>query len=354
MGLRKRKPTKQQKYPTLDLKQLKSDYRQGYSAMGQPDQAYYVTSWRGMESLQAYCTSEMVHAFDGGHLMYDIREVQVKDGGDRYAMKTWKYGQYTSKLQQGLQDVGTKFFLSPMDHEDKLYAEVLNKTYDGQLDRTALVEAMTNMETSGIRYDVEWSMKDDIIRARDGATDERARAGAVAYTRVLAGTARMSALVYGEDPSDDPLMNRRFQTNTNDEWLRQAGATYINELLPQDDGSGTVHMDDAERVLTMVRDLENETDVINYRNEEWDKIIAYMQRGVVFMMDVQKTDRNLGKGMRFERKVHEAFSISEQDDYNNTYDVAEEEYPSEFTIITDVAELTDTATVLEEDDDLEL
>ncbi|MER2094825.1 MAG: hypothetical protein ABS893_05250, partial [Aerococcus urinaeequi] len=212
MSLRKRKPTKQQKYPTLDLNQLKSDYRQGYTAMGQPDQAYYLTSWRGMESLQAYCTSEMVHAFDGGQHMYDIREVQVKDGGDRYSMKTWKYGQYTSKLQQGLHDIGTKFYPSAMDFDDKLYAEVLNKTYDGQLDRTALVEAMTNMETSGIRYDVEWSMKDDIIRARDGATDERAHAGAIAYTRVLAGTARMSALVYGEDPSDDSLMNRRFQT----------------------------------------------------------------------------------------------------------------------------------------------
>lgn len=353
MSLRKRKSMKQQKNPTLDLDQLKSDYRQGYSAMGQPDQAYYLTSWRGMESLQAYCTSEMVHAYDGGQHIYDIREVQVKDGGDRYSMKTWKYDQYTSKLQQGLHDIGSKFYLSPMEFDDKLYAEVLNKTYDGQLDRTALVEAMTNMETSGIRYDVEWSMKDDIIRARDGATDERAQAGAVAYTRVLAGIARMSALVYGEDPNDDSLMNRRFQTNSNDEWLRQAGATYVNELLPQDDGSGTVHMDDAQRVLTMVRDLENETDAINYRNEEWDKIVAYMQRGVVFMMDVQKTDRNLGKGMRYESEVHEAFSISEQDDYNKTYDVAEEE-TSELTIIEDVVDHTVPATIVEDDDDLEL
>lgn len=302
--------------PIMDLKQLREDYNQGFSAMGQQDRGYYITNWRGMQSLQAYCTSELVHHWGGGAHDDKLREVQAKDGGKQYGMKSWTYDRFEHHLVEGLNEIDVPIKKSAFSYNsDAIYEAVIDNVYNGELDRTAFIEAATSRSSPMMRYDVEMAMKLDILRAKDGDTDRFAKAGAFAYEKGLASSARLVDFDESGN-SKDELMGNRYLEKNNDEWLRQAEKLYLENLLEKPDGVDTVSMDLAKETIGTIQTATPKD--MRRREGDWNKLVDYMQKEVVFFLDEQH-EISPGLGMKYQRDIHNAVGLSEKNDWKNSY-----------------------------------
>lgn len=299
--------------PIMDLNQLRKDYQQGYSPMGQSERGYYITNWRGMQSLQAYCTSELVQHWGGGSQESKLREVQVKEGGKQYAMKSWTYDRFEQHLVDGLNDIGVPIKKHMFgDHNVDIYEAVINNVYNGELDRTAFIDAATSRTSPMMSYDVELAMKLDILRAKDGDTDKFAKAGAFAYEKGLASQARL--VDFGSLTSDE-MMGPRFFEKTQEEWLSDAEKLYLDSLLEKTDGVDTVSLDSARDVIGTLQTATPKR--MKERAGEWNKIVDYMKQNVVFFLD-DKPEIQSGRGMTYQKDVHQVMDLPEGKDWSNS------------------------------------
>lgn len=305
----------------LDLIHLNNSYTQGHSAMGTAEHSYYVVSWRGMESLQAYCTSELVHAWAGMAPEHKLREVRVENDGKQYDMKSWTDNAFQSHLVDALQKMGVtikKRLLS--DNSDEIYESVITNVYNGELDCYAFLEATISHSSPYARYNVQDAMRLDILRAKDGRDDVYARAGAYAYEKGLVPTSR---LVNFSDPSldepeSDDLMGQRYSEMNADDWLRKSSRLYMEQLMRDRDGD-TYKLSSAKDVMTHINTIN--PNFIRRREDDWAKLVAYMQKNVVFMLnDKRASDR------------------SKQTDWQNSYDKYVPKHIPQVNKTTDVSD----------------
>lgn len=273
----------QKDYPELNLAKLKDDYIQGFSAFGEDGSQYYLTNWQGMQSLQAYCTSEWVHQQAGGAPEESLHEVQVTDGNIKRAMKKWDYNKFESYLLRLLRAEGVSIkrnIFTGSSHD--IYEAVINTVFNGKLDRTAFLEAMTSAHSPMMRYDVENALKLDILRTLDGRTDRFARAGAFAYTHALAPKARL--VDFSGDLSDD-LTDYRRGDLLEDEWLRQADRLYVETLMSHNDEANTYPIESAREIVKHISDYT--PNFMARRQDEWDDLRVNLQNNFVFFFDKQ-------------------------------------------------------------------
>jgi len=302
--------------PLVDIKQLRKDYREGHTAMGRPDRGYYVTNWRGMQSLQSFCTSESVLLWAGDRKDRNVREVQIQNGGSDYEMKAWTDRRYIDMLNRALYetDEGIDVNRSYWDSLDsQVYEAIINNVYNGELDKKAFLETATSThpEVDFMRQHLTVAFKHDVLRAKDGDSDLHARAAGHAYLTELAGNARMVDFDYGPyTPERDKSLGERYEHMSEDEWLAGAERAYLEYIIDDSEQttSTTVQLEDAKEVLQDFT-LNSRIKPFGNRAEEWYEMVDIMvDKDVVFMVGAEpKID--IGLGMRYQEDVHDAVDL---------------------------------------------
>ena len=300
----------------VDLKQLRKDYREGHTAMGHPERGYYITNWRGMQSLQAFSTSESVLLWAGDRNDRNVREVQIQNGGSDYEMRAWTDRRYIDMLNTELyeMDEGVDVNRTYWDRLDsQVYESIINNIYNGELDKEALLDTATSThhDVDYMRQHVTLAFKHDVLRAKDGDTDLHARAAGHAYLTDLAANARSVDFDYGPyTPERDSSLGERYENLTEDQWLASAERSYLGYILDDFDGttSTTVQLDDAKEVFTEF--VENSrTQVFGQRAQEWyDMVDIMIDKDVVFMVGAEP-EPEIGLGMRYQNDVHDALDL---------------------------------------------
>lgn len=307
--------------PLVDIKQLRKDYREGYSAMGHPDRGYYVTNWRGMQSLQAFCSSESVLLWAGDRKDRNVREVQIQNGGNEYEMKAWTDRRYIDMLNRALYDTkeGIHVDRTYWDSLDtQVYEAILENVYVGELDREAFLETATTTHPNvdHMREHISVAFKHDVLRAKDGDTDLYARAAAHAYQNDLAAKVRTVTFDRGPDaPDRDESLGYRFEYMSEEDWMVSAERAYLEYIIDDHDSttSTTVNLDVAREVMT---DFSQNSRIIDYGNraQEWyDMIDIMVDKDVVFMLNAEP-EREIGLGMNYQEDIYKALDLDVLDD----------------------------------------
>lgn len=303
--------------PILDLAQLREDYQQGYSALGHPSRGYYITSWRGMESLQTYCTKELVQIWGDETQEERLREVQVKNNGKQYAMKSWTYEGFEDHLVDALRNEGVPIkstFRGTVDRED-LYTAIINTAFNGELDRTAFIKGSMSALSHSMRSSITNTMQVDILRAKDGHSDDRAKAAAFAYEKGLSPTVRLVDFD-GDAVGQDDLMGYRHLELDVDDWLAIGGEMYLEQLTD----SSTTDTVTLESAKARVREIRSVTDrQLHQRAGDWNRLVDYMQKNVMFFLD-EKPSTELGAGLRNLDAIHNAVGLDKQVDMQSFRD----------------------------------
>lgn len=326
----------------VDLKQLRKDYREGHTAMGHPERGYYITNWRGMQSLQAFSTSESVLLWAGDRNDRNVREVQIQNGGSDYEMKAWTDRRYIDMLNSSLynMDEGLDVNRTYWDRLDsQVYEKIIDTIYNGELDKEAFLDTATTIhpEVDHMRQHVTTAFKYDVLRAKDGDTDLHARAAGQAYLTELAANARSVDFDYGPyTPKRDSSLGERYEHLTEDQWLSNAERSYLEYIIDDYDNttSTTLQLNDAKEVL---QDFVENSRIqeFGHRAQEWyDMVDIMIDKDVVFMMGAEP-EPELGLGMRYQNDVHDALDLDLATDldlsFNQpvTYNVDSGEYVSE-------------------------
>ena len=308
----------------VDLKELRADYRKGHSAMGHPSRGYYVTSNRGMESLQAFATSEMVSRYFGDGNENNVREVKITNDGKNYDMKAWTDRRFADNLNTGLlamdEDAGiNRGFWDKLD--ERVYEAVIDNVYDGDMDKEAFLMALTDRQATGHATDyISAAMKLDVLRAKDGDKDDRALAGAYAYQSVLAKNARRVDFDYeGAESMEDKSLGPRYAEFTPEQWYQKAEMAYVDHLLDSYDDTITDTFDINDGKALMQDFYENDAEWdLTPRKQEWKELVNYLKRDIVFPPDIQ-ADMDQGLGMRYQSDVHDVFDIDSSNQFEDDY-----------------------------------
>lgn len=308
----------------VDLKNLRHDYREGHSGMGHPSRGYYITTWRGMESLQSYATNEAIAAWSGDNVEFNVREVKVTDDGTEYEMRAWTDKNFLNRMNNSLYDLDESLGVNKgyWDKDDgEIHEAIINNIFGGQMDRKAVVSAMSNPDRDVSHRNTMYAMQYDIVRAQYGHEDVRAKAGAHAYQNVLARDAKLVNFdAAGIDDITSPI-EHSFQQLTEDQWMQKASGEYIDYILDSFDGStkDTVNVED-------VKELANDLNYVpygqkladEYGNEKWETIEGYLKKDIMFFIDAKDNVR-FELGMGYLDEVHDAVGVSPQDDLGDSF-----------------------------------
>lgn len=300
--------------PLIDLKQLREDYHDGYSAMGHPNRGYYVSTYRGLESLQAFCTSEAT-------LLYgqtasnndDVREIAIKNDGSDYDMRAWTFDNFNRNLNRTLRVMGEGHDID-YGLRDKvninIYEKIIDEIYDGEFDRQAYVSMATSRRDGLLGMELGAAMQLDILRAKDGATDVRAQAGAHAYRSVLSQD-------FNKLGSIDTLRNGEIPE---DFWMINAEKAYLNYIIDDMDGStpDTLPLKEGKTFIKEIFE-EDSLDRASKKTAEWDAVLDYLSQDVVLMIDPHQS-KDVGLGMKYQQEVHEAVDFDATDEFENLHD----------------------------------
>lgn len=295
----------------IDLNQLREDYRDGYSAMGRPDRGYYVTTNRGMQSLQAFSSSAVSYYGAGATRDLNVREIQIKNDGLDYDMKGWTERRYLNNLNDALRLVDNDSSIDGGyfgELNSEVYEAVIDSVYDGDVDKDAFIATSTDFEASGLYKNVKDAFRLDVLRAKDGDTDRYAMAAAHAYQNALAPEAH-SVNFEGSEISNQRILGQERTLYNQDQWLRKGMESYLDYLLEDYDSTtaNTVKLDD---VKDLVENFSTDDHLYHFeaRREEWGNVVDYMRKDIVFMLD-PKTKSDPGRGMKHHDDVYDALGV---------------------------------------------
>ena len=303
----------------VDLDTLKHDYQQGHSGMGHPSRGYYVTTWRGMESLQSYATSEAIAAWSGDINDFNVREVMVSEDGTQYEMRAWTDRNFLNRMNDSLSDMvdDVSVDIGYYDDNDGSIPEaVINEVFGGQMDRLAVTAGLSNPDRHVSYGNTTLAMQYDILRAQHGHTDMRAKAGAHAYQNVLARDAKLVNFDVKNIDDITAHIGERFQQLTEQQWEQQACKAYINYILDSYDDStpDVVNVADVKKLaLELDRVSYGQKLADEYGREKWDTLKGYLKKDIMFFID-SKNEVRFDAGMGYLNEVHNAVDLTPEED----------------------------------------
>lgn len=308
----------------VDLKSLRHDYREGHSGMGHPSRGYYVTTWRGMESLQSYASNEAIAAWSGDSVEFNVREVKVTEDGTEYEMRAWTDKNFLNRMNTSLSEMDRSLSVSKgyWDKDDgQIHEAIINNVFGGQMDRKAVVSSMSNPDRSMTYRNTLYAMQYDIVRAQYGHEDIRAKAGAHAYQNVLARDAKLVNFdAAGIDDLTSPI-EQSFQQLTEQQWMQKATGEYVDYILESHKGS-TKETVGVDAVKALTEDFGyvpyGHRLASEFGNEKWDNIEGYLKKDIMFFID-PKDNVRFELGMGYLDEVHDAIGVSPEDDLFNSY-----------------------------------
>lgn len=334
----------------VDLDTLKNDYHQGHSGMGHPSRGYYITTWRGMESLQSYATSEAIAAWSGDVDEFNVREVMVSEDGTQYEMRAWTERNFLNRMNDSLFDMVDDVSVDRGywdENDGSIQEAVINEVFGGQMDRLAVTAGLSNPDRHISFGNTQLAMQYDILRAQHGHTDMRAKAGAHAYQNVLARDAKL--VNFDVRNMDDITAHdgETFQQITERQWMQQAGKAYINYILDSYDDS-TPDVVNVADVKNLVHDLSwgsyGQKLADEYGREKWDALEGYLKKDIMFFID-SKNEVRFDAGMGYLNEVHNAVDLTPEEDLNYdesyTYDLETDSVSPTKTKVEDVEEYDD-------------
>lgn len=274
----------------VDLDTLKQDYQQGHSGMGHPSRGYYVTTWRGMESLQSYATSEAIAAWSGDIDDFNVREVKVSEDGTEYEMRAWTDRNFLNRMNDSLADMVDDVSVNKGywdENDGSIQEAVINEVFGGQMDRFAVTTVLSNPDRHTTYGHTLIAMEYDILRAQDGHTDMRAKAGAHAYQNVLARDVKLVNFDVRNVDDITAYDGERFEQLTAQQWEQKACKAYINYILDSYDDStpDTVNVADVKK---LVHDLSwvsyGQKLADEYGWEKWNALEGYLKKDIMFFI----------------------------------------------------------------------
>ncbi len=301
-----------------DYTQLHRDYSDGLSAMGDPTRGYYITSDRGMESLQSYATGQLIMdrlgVNDTTGMVREVRMDMTNDAAN-YKMATYTHDEYAEVLNEGL-----KAFDYENDYIDRTYGAyvgVLNTVYNGEADRDTLLNMAFEFNNKEISEKIELAMMNDIIRAREGLSDTYADAGAFAFYNHIAPNYNHLKEVL--DPSKSGVgvdIESKVYGSSMMDYAKRAYLEYIVDEKSSD-LEDSISIDTTKDILREVGHPMIESH-FEHREKDWVELISYLDEGVVIMFESPEEDTPLSK-LKYLTDVYEATSIDIIDDSNPKY-----------------------------------
>lgn len=312
----------------LDVEALHWDYINGTGPMGAYSRAYYVVSWRGMETLQKYASHELALSqgrYAADNAVEHVREVKanLKENTISYNMRNYSRGDYMKSLRGNLVESGV--LPEYLDGEADLFERTLMHVYEGNVDRHAYIETMANPALGKTSKHVDYAMKRDIIKSKKGGTDINASAGAHAYYNVIAPNYRMLGLNQSidDDGLSGPVANDGSIITapmlTEDDLMLKARTEYLHHLadsISASDDTATMTVTDAYRVMTDTVFGWAEEEYLEVE-DDWNELVEYLKEDIVIMFESSPHITVYGD-LDYISEIHEAVDLSVYEDFGVT------------------------------------
>lgn len=305
----------------VDLRELFEDYKNGYSAFGNPDRAYYINSWRGIESLQTYSTSEAVREWSSmpHSFLDDIEVIESKakeeNKNDYYTRKMTK-NDIIQMMENSLGKIdpslrtGRGYWDS---HEGNTHEALIKNIFGGQMDRKAAINAILN-EECGLYTKVLWAMQYNILRAIDGKLDLESKAAASAYS-VLSNNSNKFKIEAEHYYKSGPFYSQVPKEFGESEWWKKGCREYIDFLLDSSPNSerDIVDIDEIKKLVERLVIVPYGILLSDeYGSKKWDEVEEHLKAGVPSFFSFKTNVRSEIKDLI---KKEEEFELDWEDDY---------------------------------------
>lgn len=252
----------------LNLDTLRDYYKDGWSAMGKPNDLYYIHTKKGILSLQGYITER---AFAGD--TYDrsdgyIQEVSVD--GTTYNQTSINEDEFMDRLRQD----STKRFLTTLAGAKaptfEFAREFVSGVYDGNWDKDVWIDCM--MDDPMSYNQLRDSFKAELINRLDSQYDSMTEAAFNSYVSILAKESRTFA---GDD------------VEASDQLMRKAVRDYTNRVVSDDDqypNQEFVSVDTVDRARSAFAEGFKQCKEEPKINKRFTSLMSYLSKGIVIDM----------------------------------------------------------------------